>query len=520
MDRTTLYREEVPLVGDLLPMARGAYEAFGLFALDFLGATTLAAGFACAPTAPASLAVNVGPGRVYALQALEATSWGTYAGGGGIPSSSGLPADTNPDHQILKQGIQRDTQQFALAAPTTPGQSINYLVEAAFSESDTAAVSRTFFNAAAPSSPLSGSVSASRLDQAVVTAKAGIAATTGSQVTPAPDTGNVGLWVVTVAYGQTSVTAGNIAAYPNAPTVLTQAQLLALITACYGPANPPGIPQVTGLSAALAALTPGLAQSAIVGLDVNNNVVSPLTKLDITVGSARDSTNTTDLVLSSPITKDISAVWAAGTGNGCRDNSAPYPANSYAWVFLIWKAGSPNVQDILTSQSATAPTLPSGYTKFRRIWGVITDASGNIVPYVKTGRRCNFTNGNLIVELASGTPNGPTPTLRQLKGVPIGVKVRPIMIYQSLGTGDINPYLSAYTDPDEGVPSLGGSTQFAQIRRSTFRDFNNNPANYGYYLGDEVACSSSGQVYTLSTDTGDQVGLKTKGWVDDVAGFN
>jgi hypothetical protein len=98
--------------------------------------------------------------------------------------------------------------------------------------------------------------------------------------------------------------------------------------------------------------------------------------------------------------------------------------------------------------------------------------------------------------------------------------VRPIVIYQSTGATDMNPYLSGYTDPDEGVPSLGGAAQFAQLRRSTFKQYDGTPANYAYYLGSEVACNSAGQVYTLSTDTADQISLKTKGWVDDVAGFN
>jgi hypothetical protein len=52
-----------------------------------------------------------------------------------------------------------------------------------------------------------------------VQVKAGTAATTGSQVTPTPDAGYIGLWVVTVANGQTTITSGNISLYPGAPLV-------------------------------------------------------------------------------------------------------------------------------------------------------------------------------------------------------------------------------------------------------------------------------------------------------------
>lgn len=56
-----------------------------------------------------------------------------------------------------------------------------------------------------------------------MSAKAGIAAATGSQVTPAPDAGNVGIMVVTVANGRTTITAGggaslHIPAHPSSPS--------------------------------------------------------------------------------------------------------------------------------------------------------------------------------------------------------------------------------------------------------------------------------------------------------------
>ncbi|MHA0110713.1 hypothetical protein ACXYUI_26650, partial [Klebsiella pneumoniae] len=53
----------------------------------------------------------------------------------------------------------------------------------------------------------------------MLSAKAGISATTGSQVTPSPDSGYVGIAVVTVANGQTTITSGNITAYTSAPSI-------------------------------------------------------------------------------------------------------------------------------------------------------------------------------------------------------------------------------------------------------------------------------------------------------------
>jgi hypothetical protein len=512
MDRVTDYHLEVPFQADFLNIGRFAYEGFGLFAMDLLGTSTLVAGLACTPTSPASLAVNVGPGRIYINQNLEPTAWGAFGGSGGFTP------DTNSDHNILKQGIVRDTQSLAVTPPGSVGQSINYLVQVGFTESDSATVSRPFYNPAAPGSPVTNSVSASRVDFCNVQIKAGTAATTGSQTTPAADTGFVGLWVVTVAYGATTVISGNITPYAAAPVVLTQPQILALINFCYSPTNPPTIASVTGLAAALAAMTPGLAQAAIVGLTLSNDATTPLTKFGVAVGSARDSTNTTDLVLSAGITKSIASVWAAGTGNGCRDNASAYPINSYIHAFAIWNLSAPTVPDILTSQSATAPALPSGYTKFRRIGAMLTDASSNIRPFIQTGRR--FEQSTCVVDIAASTAQGTTPVLRQLIGVPLGVKVRPIVIFQTSGTVDDNPYRAAYTDPDQGVPTLGGSTQFAQVYRLSQKLPSGANGCFGYYFGDTEPCSASGQVYTISADASDTIALKTKGWVDDLGGYN
>lgn len=512
MDRVTDYHLEVPFQADFLNIGRFAYEGFGLFALDLLGASTLVAGLPCAQTGSPSLAVNVGPGRIYTFQTLEPTAWGQFGG------TDGFAPDTNVDHRVLKQGIVRDTQALAITPPGTVGQSINYLIQIGFTESDSANVSRPFYNVATPGSPITNSVSASRVDLCNVQAKAGLAATTGTQTTPAADIGFVGLWVVTVANGATTVVAGNITPYASAPIVLTQPQILALIAANYGPANPPTIPNVTGLVAALAAVTPGLAQAAIVGMTLSNDGTTPLTKFGTAAGSARDSTNTTDLVLAAGMTKSISAAWAAGTGNGCRDNASAYAINSYCHVFAIWATATPTAIEILTSSSATAPTLPSGYTKFRRVGSLLTDGSGNIRAFIQTGRR--FEQTTAVVDIASSTTQTTTPVLRQLIGVPLGVKVRPIVIFQTSGTVDDNPYRAAYTDPDQGVPTLGGATQFAQVYRLSQKLPSGANGCFGYYFGSEEPCSASGQIYTISADASDTIALKTKGWIDDLGGYN
>lgn len=213
MDRPQIFRGQVPFETDLLSANRLAMEALGLFAADVLGQATVVSRLACTPTSPASMSVKVGPGSIYKLSSLEATAMGQLLGTGG------LAADTNADHQIMKQGLLRDTQTFAMTAPVTSGQSVVYLIEAQFQETDDATIPTQFYNTANPNAPITSNASPFRRDICALQVKAGTPATTGSQVCPAADAGWVPVWAVTIAFGATAIVAGNIAAAPSAPFV-------------------------------------------------------------------------------------------------------------------------------------------------------------------------------------------------------------------------------------------------------------------------------------------------------------
>lgn len=221
MDRVQVYRGQEPFETDVLQMQQFAYEAMGLAFTDIMGSSTLVAGFACAPTLPASLNVLLGPGRIYNKAVMDNSPLGQFAGVGG------LAADTNTDHQIVKQGLFRDTTQYAIAPPVTGGQSQAYLLQAQFSEADDATANTVFWVAGTPPTSTNIPVSPARRNKCIVQLKAGTAAATGSQVAPSADAGWTPLWVITVANGQTTITAGNIATAPAAP-FLSSLQVLGL----------------------------------------------------------------------------------------------------------------------------------------------------------------------------------------------------------------------------------------------------------------------------------------------------
>ncbi|MFM0031181.1 hypothetical protein PQR70_33695 [Paraburkholderia madseniana] len=174
--------------------------------------------------------MQIGAGELYQMAPLEATVCGT------------LPQNTS--NTILKQGIQLGTYTTAtFATPGSSGQSINYLIEAQYQDQDisldpttgNAAVVLQFYNSSNPQTPWSGPNNSGQTSNTfrdgiiAYQIKAGAAATTGTQTTPAPDSGYVGLWVVTVPFGASTLTSANISQYAGAP-ILPNSLLQSILT--------------------------------------------------------------------------------------------------------------------------------------------------------------------------------------------------------------------------------------------------------------------------------------------------
>ncbi len=211
MERKIVWPGQVPLETDLLGTNRNMMIALGRLAQDILGAGTLVSGLAASATTPASMSVSIAAGAIYQLQPVDGTAY------------SSLPANTTD--YILKQGINTtsDGALLTFTAPTTSGQSVIYLIQAAYSEVDTDNIVLPFYNASNPAVPYSGpsntgaSSSTTRAGNINLAIKAGVPSS--SPTPPAADTGFVPLYYVTVAYGQTTITGANIAVATGAPFI-------------------------------------------------------------------------------------------------------------------------------------------------------------------------------------------------------------------------------------------------------------------------------------------------------------
>ena len=209
MDRQIVYPGSIPLDTDLLGAQRNTMVALGALAQCVLGTNVIVSGLVCTPTTPASLQVLVGPGSLTAPLPLDSSPYGS------------LPAE--PALTIMKSGINLNSTAFTVAPPPSSGQVLTWLVEAAFAEQDTAPVVLPYYNAANPAQPFSGTGNNGsaqptlRQDSVAVQCKPGTPGPAGSQTIPGVDQGWVGLWLITLAYGDTAVTAANISAVPGAP---------------------------------------------------------------------------------------------------------------------------------------------------------------------------------------------------------------------------------------------------------------------------------------------------------------
>lgn len=111
----------------------------------------------------------------------------------------------------------------------------------------------------------------------------------------------------------------------------------------------------------------------IYGCGVSNNAVSPSSVVDVALGALEVD----NAAGSSPEIIEVTSVLqmnlAASGANGLDTGS---PAINWYHVYVIYDPTGPTVAS-MCSLSATSPTLPGGYTKFRRVGSFYNTAAGS-----------------------------------------------------------------------------------------------------------------------------------------------
>lgn len=104
----------------------------------------------------------------------------------------------------------------------------------------------------------------------------------------------------------------------------------------------------------------------------------------------RDAANLFDLTLSSSLTKTLqtTGAWTAGSGaNGLATGART--ANTWYHLFLI-RNDSTGAIDACFDTSVAAANRPAGWTAYRRVWSVRTNAANEIQAFIKFGADRNF----------------------------------------------------------------------------------------------------------------------------------
>lgn len=232
------------------------------------------------------------------------------------------------------------------------------------------------------------------------------------------------------------------------------------------------------------------------------------TLIGATSGKCRNSTDAADITLSSAFTKGTGA-WTAGTGNGGMDTGSVASSTQYHW-FVI-KKDSDGTGDLLFSLSATAPTMPAGYTYFRYIFSMRTNGSTQWTKFwaAEQNRGSVLIRWDVPVRDINTTNPGTARVTPTLASVPSGVRVAPI------GTMTI-------TNATSNIYALVGNTE--QVDTAPSSSLFNFAAKGGvaggstfnYQLAGQILTDTSGNIFYRQDASGasDTMQIIIDGWIN------
>jgi hypothetical protein len=239
-------------------------------------------------------------------------------------------------------------------------------------------------------------------------------------------------------------------------------------------------------------------RSYLSGLTISNDGTSPTTTIDVAVGVAASDDAMTMMPLTAVMIKNAGAAWAAGSSNGCLDAGSSLSATTWYHVFLIERTDTGAV-DVLCSQSATLPMLPTNYSKQRRIGSILTNGTAQILAFTQSGDEFLW---KAPVQEWNIVPTSTTPATKALLGVPTGVEVWARMTIESVWvSGGVGTFVYAL---DTGTQSAAsGLAQTYDIAASS-----------GQFAEITVRTNAVAQVGWVSTAAGANFYGYSLGWID------
>lgn len=255
------------------------------------------------------------------------------------------------------------------------------------------------------------------------------------------------------------------------------------------------LPGITGTL--LSSTSPQVIRSYLAGCTLSTAGSSAT--MSIAACSAADSTNAAMLTLAA-FSKTTSA-WTLGSAGGAMDTGVVANSTWYHW-FVIQRTDT-GVVDVLFSLSATAPTMPTNYTLFRRIGSGKTNGSAQWVSFIQDGDLFQWLTPVLDIDASS---SGTSAVTRTLASIPTSVNVRAFLnvaIFGGAGSQGL-VYLSDLAAADlapasNAAPLVSLGAGIVAV------------ATYGQQV---VRTNTSAQIRSREGATDSVLRIATLGWTD------
>lgn len=233
------------------------------------------------------------------------------------------------------------------------------------------------------------------------------------------------------------------------------------------------------------------------GLGISNDGTDPTNDIVIASGSARDATDAVNIdYAGGTIQTDV----AFGTGNGSLDTGAVGDGTYHLWLIQRSDTG---VSRVLSSLSASAPTMPANYDYKVYLWPIVR-SSGAILLFDQIGRRFDL---RTPVMYSTGANPGTSRITATMSAIPTGIQVI-ALLQVGLNGATVNTIMTARPMTETDAAPLYTAFPFFDV--------------FSYNVGD-VLTSNEMQIRTttsaeiairLSASGSGQTGyVLQKGWI-------
>ena len=259
---------------------------------------------------------------------------------------------------------------------------------------------------------------------------------------------------------------------------------------------------LTGLSA--------IPNNYLTGMILSNDSDSDH-DISIKAGIAKNSSNASDLELTSAIVKQIDATWADGTGAGGLAGGVTLSANTWYHLHAIevtagTDAGfdtSPVAANLIANNDASA---------YRRIGSVFTDSSSNIIPFSQAGDEFlwNTNSSDLMVNINNITHD---TTFEVTIATPLSVTTWAMLNIDLNDVGNTEGILIHSPDVSIGVGVPSGQNT-AYPAQSFSGKINSGSFTGGTFYANRVRTDTQSRISYSVGDTNTDASFATLGWVD------